>query len=709
MAQERDSTLAYVPLTALVAGLLAMADFAAGGWAVTAASLAAAFGVGVGAGALLGAIWALLLELSRRMTRAPRVLLWVGAGALLASWLISQLGVLARLGGKDHLDAVFAAIASVGAGGLVLSLGLVAHPTRGAPAWLMRAPKRPIWSGTLLATLAALFVVVDRNVGLDAYRAAHEALRVVALVMLTILAVMLRGRWPERLRAPGRLRRSAQAAGVLALALPFALAIGWVGAQPEVLGGLLARPFSGMAVGALRELADVDRDGYAPILGGSDCAPFDPTIHPFAREIRGNGIDENCKLGDAPPFGRPPDPPIPEEPSPRSVVLVTIDCLRADFVSWGGDYDATPELARWSEGATRFTRAYASGAWTSLALSSLLRGVFPRRLEWSSFYESNRFRLYRSDQRDELRGGEELRLRFGLPRPDTHMPIQVLLQRRGMYTAAVVDDGPTGFLDVASGAYPGFDEYLEVSGRSNDAAVTNRAIDVLDTVEPDQEFFLWVHYFGPHAPHTWHRGTQRWGDDAAGRFAHEVAFTDAHLARLLARIDELGRERGSEVAVIITADHGERFSGSHRNHGINLTEDDLRIPLVVRGPGMPPGSSDALASAVDVVPTILAFTETPAPERLDGVALAALARGGGAGRILFAETWRYTANDRATHDMVAAFDGERKIVYDLLVQGIRGHRQPGDQSASIAGDGFAALQEALDLYLEQTGEPLFVD
>ena len=41
---------------------------------------------------------------------------------------------------------------------------------------------------------------------------------------------------------------------------------------------------------------------------------------------------------------RPP-PPIPEEPSPRSVVLVTIDCLRADFVSWGGDYDATLSCA----------------------------------------------------------------------------------------------------------------------------------------------------------------------------------------------------------------------------------------------------------------------------------------------------------------------------------------------------------------------------
>lgn len=690
---------------AVVTGTAAAIDLALGPHATTRSSLFAAFGLGIGAGALLGGVFGGVLRALKNLPRRARALAWVVLGGLLAAWLMDQLGVHARLGGKDHVDAVIAAAASGGAGTLLVTVGLLVQPSATACGWLSRTARRPLWCGPLLVALAAGFIVVDRRVGLDAYAAAHGALRVMALLLFTVTTVAL---VPRRLRLP----LWARAVGLGLLALPLAWAIAVIGPDRAVLAGLLARPFAGLSLQTLRSLGDIDGDGYAPIFGGSDCAPFNASIHPFARDVPGNGVDENCRLGDAPLVPRASEtPPIPEQPAPISVVLITIDTLRADHTSWGGRRDTTPQMKKWSETATRFTRAYTSGAWTSLALSSLFRGVYPRRLTWTPYYETDKYRLLRGTELDQVPDDEVLRLKFGLPRPDDpHAPLQTYLKRRGMYTAAIFDDGSTGFLDASTGSYPDFDEYHEVSGKALDVAVTDAALEFLDAQPHDRPFFLWTHYFGPHGGHSWHRGVPRWGNTVAGKYDHEIAWTDKHVGRLLARIDELAGER--EIAVIITADHGETLNYSGRIHGLGVGEADIRVPLVVRGPGFEPGASDtSLVSIVDVMPTVLRWTETPGPADIDGVDLASIVAAPSAyrNRLLVAETWRYTADGEASHNMVSVFDGSLKLVVNLLDEAITARKQPGDEPRPLAVPRVLRLQEALDAYLEQTGPPQFIE
>lgn len=91
-------------------------------------------------------------------------------------------------------------------------------------------------------------------------------------------------------------------------------------------------------------------------------------------------------------------------------------------------------------------------------------------------------------------------------------------------------------------------------------------------------------------------------------FLHEIRSTDHALGRLLAAVAEVSSR---PTAVIVAADHGDAFHMGYQFHGNDLFEDALRIPLLVRVPGRPPGEVDSVVTLLDLAPTILTLTETP--------------------------------------------------------------------------------------------------
>jgi arylsulfatase A-like enzyme len=163
--------------------------------------------------------------------------------------------------------------------------------------------------------------------------------------------------------------------------------------------------------------------------------------------------------------------------------------------------------------------------------------------------------------------------------------------------------------------------------------LTDAALRLLAEHAGQGRFFLWVHYFDPHAQYVRHPGAPDFADPeqqaAASRmraaYDGEIWFTDREVGRLL---DEIGRQPwGDKTAIAMTSDHGEALDehGIAYQHGHEIWEPLMRVPLLFRVPGLRPHHVPVKRSAIDLVPTLLDVMHVPQPPagQLSGESLAA--------------------------------------------------------------------------------------
>ena len=214
--------------------------------------------------------------------------------------------------------------------------------------------------------------------------------------------------------------------------------------------------------------------------------------------------------------------PEAKEPPPIDVVLITVDAFNPRHLGcynpryYGPDgRNTSPNLDRWAEQAMLFERAYSSGGWTSVAVPSLLRGVYPRRLRWRKYYETSMDAIVDSAGVKKLRPGEQAMHMFPFAFGDSHPTLAEMLKRRGFSTHAVTDDGISSMLQRGTGVDRGFDTFVEVDElppeQRDDAGTARLAIEALRAQPEDKRFFLWVHFFGTHYPDTRHPGIRDYG------------------------------------------------------------------------------------------------------------------------------------------------------------------------------------------------------
>ena len=300
-------------------------------------------------------------------------------------------------------------------------------------------------------------------------------------------------------------------------------------------------------------------------------------------------------------------------PEPDSVVLVTVDTLRADRLgAYGHRAARTPNFDALAAESLLFEHAWAHSSSTLPSIASLLTGVLP--------------------------GRHQLVANIGTlnPRFET---LATRMQEHGLTTAAFVG---SWVLRPDRGLARGFDRYTESWGPEESnrpqpetmaGPMTDEILAWLDELAPGERVFLWAHYQDPHGPYEppdhepagpggpeLPRSADMSGIGAIpryqwlghGRLAEyearydgEITEMDRHLGRLL---DGL-RERGilQRSTLVFTADHGEAFGEGdlYCAHGEGLGEVLLRVPLLLHGPGIEPGVRADDVRLVDVVPTLL--------------------------------------------------------------------------------------------------------
>lgn len=357
----------------------------------------------------------------------------------------------------------------------------------------------------------------------------------------------------------------------------------------------------------------------------------------------------------AKPAASPPD-------GAPNVLLVTLDTSRADhFGVYGSKTCRTPHFDALARGGVLFREAFSQIPVTGPSHLTILSGLGP----WTHGNLLN-----------------------GIPiPPDIPTLPEILHQsgwRTGAFVSAYVLDGKLGYsqgfevydddfawLQGWGQSLPGRLEDMVVRHFNPDRVVERRggltvdkALSWLDHIEgrPKRPFFMWVHLFDPHGPYAppppwdtaYYSGDPR---DPAHRsmakvhhvapyllpylrgitdvnwvlaqYAGEVSYADEQLGRLLQRLDDDGVAKNTLVVVL--GDHGEDL-GEHDvwfNHGDNLYDESVAVPLAIRMPGKLPAGRvvNSPVELTDITPTLLDLLQLKGLDSADGRSLVPLIEG----------------------------------------------------------------------------------
>lgn len=416
---------------------------------------------------------------------------------------------------------------------------------------------------------------------------------------LRLLAAALGDRLPRALVSVGRW-------GLRATCWTALFAGSW---SLQVPSAMAASRLSAVSVGVLQELTDVDGDGSSSAFGQSDCEPFDGDVYPGARELAGNGQDEDCDGRDVklpatvarkgPVFSGA----LPQGAARRfNVVLVVVDSLRADHTSaYGYRYDTTPYLSQLAGKAWVFERAYSQATNTSLSLPSLASGRDPGSFDWKQ-------------GRNYPQPKQELQ---GLPH---------VFKSAGYYTAVSLNHRMSTRIPSVK---QGYEDVLvtpkAADWNSADYTAANAVTALERAARTKRPFFLFLHFDGVHTPYVGGKGR------ALPAFENPIADVSDY-DRGIAQVDHSlrtlvgvlkARDLWDDTVLVFTADHGEAF-GEHGEtlHSTSCHRETVHVPLVVYVPGQPSKRIATPVALTDVAPTLLELVGAKdALPNLDGQSL----------------------------------------------------------------------------------------
>jgi len=408
-----------------------------------------------------------------------------------------------------------------------------------------------------------------------------------------------------------------------------------------------------------------------------------------------------------------------------NVLLIAIDTLRSDALScYGNPRPTSPNLDRLAVGGTLFENFYSVGNCTHPGFTAMLSGMYPESTGVVSHWT--------------------------MVEPPGDLSMMAEIFREAGYDTAAIDNLHDGWRPRYP-FYPWFKrgyshyEYPAEKGFYQPAAEVSRMGCRWLKEKAGDPFFLFMHYWDPHAPYNKApaefyrfydgpdpcdpqldrmpprvRESQRkiFGlpltdpEYVVAAYHAETAYVDSCIGEVLGQLESSGL--GDKTIVAVTSDHGDIMPNPRMALGrpwefchIGLNEDCLRLPLILRGPGIEAGERiGSRYQLIDLLPSLLEAAGAGIPHGLDGTSFAGALRGNqdvGRTELFFSENtyqkqramlswpWKYTRMEAVYLSMAP------RGLYNL-------ERDPGEVEnlADLEGDVLASMDATLDDYVSGT-------
>ena len=289
-------------------------------------------------------------------------------------------------------------------------------------------------------------------------------------------------------------------------------------------------------------------------------------------------------------------------------LIVSFDALRADALgSYGYHRDTSPNLDQFAQESLLFDNAYAASPTTPTSFASAFTGQYPYRvfIGWNLI---------------------------------PSVTLAGLFQEKGYDTFGLFNN-----MQLAEERHfnQGFENYAVVTWE--DERLLADAKQLLDQAA-GRRFFGWIHFISPHTPYDYREmSSQLAGPENEGRYAKttggnfdiineeelkrvrdlydgEIFFADDLFRQLMEHVESLGLM--DNTVIIVTSDHGEEFMEHGQLQHNAVYEELIRIPLMIRHPGLTQGGrTDVPFVNVDLMPTIAAMAGIEPPSNVDGIDL----------------------------------------------------------------------------------------
>jgi arylsulfatase A-like enzyme len=321
-----------------------------------------------------------------------------------------------------------------------------------------------------------------------------------------------------------------------------------------------------------------------------------------------------------------------------NVIMLIVESMRADQLRvYGANRDVMPTTNELASESRVFLNAYTQASHTDYATVTPFSSHFPLRSKTSYAYPEKlsypRVLIY-----DVLKAlGYHTAIFSSSNEYWSGMINYIKTENLDRLFHAATFKGPTYVMQGDAG-FADWTRETKNAGSVDDRYTVAEAIQWIEGIK-SEPFFAAINFQSSHLPYMVpHDFQRRFGPeklDFTIRFAHfprdkvsivkdvyadSLAYVDFQIAKLFQFLKSNGL--WENTVIVLTGDHGQAFyEHNFASHASEIFNEVMKVPLLVRAPGLKSGVEDRLAQHVDIAPSILGLLGLPAHPSFQGIDL----------------------------------------------------------------------------------------